>query len=357
MLSWPVLQRLLLGLLLLGGIGYLVSAALLRGVKRWFGLSHPSWTHAPALGVFSGAIAFTVPFLALGEEGPIAYVNNVNQYPSLKEFLAYFVPIGILVIGVSVLIDELWARQEVRKSFNWMSLLDEAAIGFMIMLSYGREYDFSPNQPGLVGYSVGINTTLVVFIGAMIVAAAVLELLRRPAEREAYVASDDASAFESELQRRTNSGERISYFEGQNPVHLTVLVVVACAALVFAAVMSWRAEMPWVSLLSVVAAGAFTLLYGGIRVSVTSTLLDVRLGMLGIRLLTLPTAEIGGVTVNGAAEQGKAEAADAKREIRAFSLSGNRGVRIITVLGRQYLIGSDHPERLAAVLRAVTAEP
>jgi hypothetical protein len=349
--------RALLVLVLLGGTGFLVSGALLRGVRRWFGLSHPSWTHVPAVGMFCGTIALSVMLLAAGREGPVAYVNSVNQYPSLKEFLSYFAPIGILVIGVSVLIDELWARQEVRRSFNWMSLLDEAAIGFMLMLSYGREYEFYNNEVGVFTHRVGINTTLVFFIAVMIAAALALELLRPPAEREAYVASDDAGAFESELQRRASSGQRISYFEGQNPGHLTVLVVVACAALVFAAVISWRAEMPWVSLLSVVAAGTSTLLYGGVRVSVTSTLLDVRLGMLGIRLLTLPTAEIGGVAVNGAAEQGKAEAAEAKREIGAFSLSGNRGVRIVTVVGRQYLIGSDRPERLAAVLRAVTAEP
>jgi hypothetical protein len=307
--------------------------------------------------MFCGTLACSAVLLAAGSEGPVAYVNSVNQYPGLKEFLSHFAPIGILAVGVSVLIDELWARQEARKSFNWMSLLDEAAIGFMLMLSYGREYEFFTNEVGVFTHRVGINATLVFFIAAMIAAALALELLRRPAEREAYVASDDACAFESELQRRASSGQRISYFEGQNPGHLTVLVVVACAALIFAAVISWRAEMPWVSLLSVVAAGTFTLLCGGVRVSVTSTLLDVRLGMLGIRLLTLPTAEIGDVAVNGAPQQAEAEAADAKHEIRAFSLSGNRGVLVVTALGSRYLIGSDRPERLAAVLRAVTAKP
>jgi hypothetical protein len=135
-----------------------------------------------------------------------------------------------------------------------------------------------------------------------------------------------------------------------------VLVVAACVVLVFGAVMSWRAGMPWVVLLLVVAAGAISLLYGGMRVSVTSYLLDVRLGMLGIRLLTLPTAEITEVAVSSAPDPDGAESSETKRDVRGLSLSGSRGVRVATVLGKHYLIGSDRPERLAAVLRVVTAE-
>jgi uncharacterized membrane protein len=311
------------------------------------------------MGVFSLATAILVLLVATGNEGPVAYINSVNQYPTAGRFLSYFVPIGILAIAVSVLIDELWARQEIRKTFNWMSLLDEVTIGVMLMASYGRDYHFDfSSQGGTMSVPVTINTALAMFVAAMIVAAALLEALRRPAPAEQYVAAEDTSALEAELARRNESGERISYFEGQNPAYLTVLVVVICCALVFGAVMSWRAAMPWACLLLLVAAGAITLLYGGIRVSVTSTLLDVRLGMLGIRLLTLPTAEIREVSVNGGAvahDRGEA-ARSSKRETRALSLSGSTGVRIATTLGKQYLIGSDHPERLAAVLRAVTAK-
>jgi len=346
--------RVVVMLILVGGFGYLASAALLRGVRSRFGLSHPFWTHAPAMGVFSLATAFFVLLVAAGTGVRVAYINSVNQYPTAGGFLSYFVPIGILAIAVSVLTDELWARGEIRKTFNWMSLLDEGVIGFMLIYAHGSEYHFFGPESG--NYTVTIDRDLVALVGSMIVAAALLELFRRPAPRERYLVVKDTTVLEGKLAGRTESGERISYFEGQNPAYLTVLVVVICVALVFGAVMSWRASMPWVALLLMVIAGAGTLVYGGMRVSLTSTILDVRLGMLGIRLLTLPTAEITDVSVcpGGAAED--AATGSGKRDIRSLSFGGHRGVMVGTALGQRYLIGSDRPERLAAVLRAVSAK-
>lgn len=42
----------------------------------------------------------------------------------------------------------------------------------------------------------------------------------------------------------------------------------------------------------------------------------------------------------------------ANREMRAFFFQGERGVKVTTSDGRRYLIGSDHPARLAAVIEA-----
>jgi len=39
--------------------------------------------------------------------------------------------------------------------------------------------------------------------------------------------------------------------------------------------------------------------------------------------------------------------------MKAYFLKGDRGVKITTRAGKKYLIGSDHPERLAVVIGTV----
>ena len=41
------------------------------------------------------------------------------------------------------------------------------------------------------------------------------------------------------------------------------------------------------------------------------------------------------------------------REMKAYFLTGNMGVKLTLSDGKRYLIGSDHPERLAAVIKAL----
>jgi len=346
-----------LKLLLVWGTPLVLAALILRRIGRWFDLSHPWWTHLPAAWVYAGTVGLATCVLALGGDAPVAYINSVNQYPTFGEFLSYFAPLGILWLGLSMLIDELWARQEIRKSFNWMSLLDEAVLGFMLILAYGKDYQFHPGPHGTLPATVALNYPIARVVAAMLAAAVLLELFRRPAPREPYVAAEGTGLLEAELAKRAASGERIAYFEGQNPAYVTILVVVVCASLVFGAAVSWRST-PWVAFLLLLAAGAVTLVCGGLRVSVTSTLLEVRLGMLGIRLLTLPTAEISEAAIHDFAplKDFGGYGLRANREMMAFFFAGNRGVKITTVQGKRYLVGSDHPERLAAVLRAVTGQ-
>jgi hypothetical protein len=41
------------------------------------------------------------------------------------------------------------------------------------------------------------------------------------------------------------------------------------------------------------------------------------------------------------------------REMKAYYLSGNRGVKLAMDNGKKYLIGSDHPDRLTAIINAL----
>ena len=49
------------------------------------------------------------------------------------EALGITLGISIFFLALSVVLDELWVRQEKKKYFNWVSLLDEIIIGAMMI--------------------------------------------------------------------------------------------------------------------------------------------------------------------------------------------------------------------------------
>jgi hypothetical protein len=183
--------------------------------------------------------------------------------------------------------------------------------------------------------------------------AAMLEALRPWHPSEEAVSVRDVSGIRSEVAARARAGERWIYWETQNPAYLGILVFGSSALLLVGAWQIWKV-LPWVAPEMVIAAAGLALCYGGMRVSVTSERVEARLGMIGLRLLRVPLAEL------------------AVSEVRAFSplrdfggwgircgrggygyfWRGNRGVQLRTTQGKQYLVGSDDPERLAAVIAA-----
>ncbi len=96
------------------------------------------------------------------------------------------------------------------------------------------------------------------------------------------------------------------------------------------------------------------LCYGGLRVSVTSERVEVRLGMIGLRLLRVPSSELAASEVRAFSPLGEFGGWGIRYNGRmwAFYWRGTRGVELRTKAGKQYLIGSDHPERLAAAITA-----
>ncbi len=85
----------------------------------------------PALLVMIIAIVFTVRAMPMPDEAPVHF--NLSGQPD-----AYGSPLSnsLLLIGLSIgflllssWLDELWARQEKKKTFNWISLFDELAVG------------------------------------------------------------------------------------------------------------------------------------------------------------------------------------------------------------------------------------
>ena len=271
--------------------------------------------------------------------------------PGPWQFLGNLVGVSLLLIGLSIFLDELWARQETRKTFNWMSLLDEAVVGLVVcgaLASLDRDAHRGAGGPSMARLLI---------VAAPVVIALILELARPYVPREDLVQVEDTSALEAELTRRKAAGERIAYWEAQNPAWMTALIVAVAALLAFGAVMSYR-QAPWLSFLLLVLGAGLFLIYGGLRVSVTEGLVEVRLGMLGIRLLTMPTGEIAEVGVHTFAplKDFGGYGIRGNREMKAYFVRGNRGVLLTSASGEKYLVGSDHPERLATVLRVVAPQ-
>jgi hypothetical protein len=99
-------------------------------------------------------------------------------------------------------------------------------------------------------------------------------------------------------------------------------------------------------------------MYGGMRTIVTREFVTVRLGVFGIRILRVKTFEIAATEIMqfspikdfggyGIRYNGK---------MYAYFLRGNRGIKITLHHGLKYLIGTDHPEQLLAVIKAVAGK-
>jgi hypothetical protein len=265
--------------------------------------------------------------------------------------LGLVIGFSVFFIGLSVLLDELWARQEGRKTFNWMSLIDEGVVGLMCGMAFHylrmlRIDDYTLSSPW---------QSILLFTGCAVAAAIASEILRPYAPNPCRIVGEDTSELEAQIAERVESGQAWAYWQVQNPPYNTVLVVTFTSVAMIGAVFSWTAAPRAPSLLlGGVILMVVMIMYGGLRVCVTPERLVVRLGILGIRLLNLKSADVTSVQVHefpplrdfgGYGIRGG-------RGMKAYFLRGNRGVKLTTTQNKAYLIGSDHSERLAAVIRA-----
>jgi len=317
-------------------------------------LIHPLWTHLPALLLILTAVFFTVKALPLPDPAPVRFdlSGQPNTYgsPWLSTALLLGLSAGFLIL--SVWLDELWARQEKKKTFNWMSLFDEFAIGSMcgVQIAYVNMLA-SPQQ---IFPFPWIEMITACSLGTVL--AVVLEFLRPYRPYEKKLAVDDAGQVAEEITRIIQAGQPLSYWESQNPPYAGVLAVIVPLILIITAVFSWAA-LPWLSVIMALIALGMIGTYGGFRTQVTRDTVSVRIGFLGIKLLKLKTTDIAGVEVHSFSplQDFGGYGIRFNREMQAYYLQGDRGVKITTREGKKYLIGSDHPGNLAAVIDSVRA--
>jgi len=320
-------------------------------------LRHPWWLHAPALAIYAGMLVALARALPLSSRVPMQFGwdGRPTRWGAPWEVYLVAVVVPLLLIGLGFAAGESWARQPRGGRFNPMALFDAVCVGFLAgifapwigVLEQGERAQFMPPWPWLTLFGLPLAAAAVTIA---------LEMLRPWQPPECRVSVEQTDDLTTEIASHQLAGARWAYWEAQNPAYVTVLVVGVSALLLVGAWQVWEHLTPWLAPELVIAAGFLALCYGGLRTSVTAQAVQVRLGMLGIRLMQVPTGEVEEVTVHAFSPLADFGGWGIRmnREMRAFFFRGERGVKLRTKDGRQFLIGSDHPERLAAAIRAAS---
>jgi len=321
-------------------------------------MKHPLWTHLPTAGLFG------LFLVALWRAQPLPYeyavhfnfTGEADRWASPWEVLWITIGFSVFFLLLSIGVDEAWARQETRKTFNVMSLFDEFCCAPMLAL--GLYY-----LQMLTRHDSRFHFPLLftLFLTAATVLAGVVVELLRPANLlpTSSASPGDANLQTEEIAAQVVTGPYWSYNETQNAAWMNVMMIGILVLMLVTAVISWRHApvMATIQLIVMLLLGGF--LSGGMRVTVTLEQIQVRFGLLSIPLLRLPIAEITQIEVYHFAPLRDFGGYGIRfnREMKAYFFRGDTGVKIRTSTGKQYLIGSDRAERLVAVLHAAGVPP
>ncbi len=318
-------------------------------------LIHPLWTHFPAA---AALVIFIVYMLAGGnlpESVPVHFGNNgmPDSYGSPWLVGGLTIGLSLLFMGISILLDELWARQEKKKTFNWLSLMDEITVGAMVGINLGYLAFLHENEAlfrhdwsylGLVG-------------GGAVVLAVLLEILRPYRPYAGQIEEKESHITKTEIERCLKENITFVYWDYQNPWYVTLLTVLLPLTFLVSGALMWF-EMPWLSVMFFFIALSSIVLYGGQRVMVNREEIIIRWGILGFKVLKLNVEEINQVEKHEFAPLRDFGGYGIRfnREMTAYYLRGSRGVKLTTRNGKKYLIGSDTVDNLAAVIGAVSQQ-
>jgi len=145
------------------------------------------------------------------------------------------------------------------------------------------------------------------------------------------------------------------YWDYQDPVYVTLLSVFVPFAMFVAAYFSWM-EAVWVSVLLIVVGLLLFVPYGGQRTLVTRDAVTVRWGLFGLPVLRLRMSDIASAETHrfSPLRDFGGYGIRFNREMKAYYLRGGTGVLLTLHNGKKYLIGSDKPADLLAVVGSIT---
>ena len=319
-------------------------------------LVHPLWTNLPSIAAFVVLIVSIIIASPLPDRAPVHFSagGEPNGYGS--PWLAFGLTIGISVLFIilSIFLDEAWARQEKTKTFNWFSLMDDIVVGAMVGISLGylaflhhgdTLFRFPWQYLGMVG-------------GAATMLAILFELARPYRHYRGKIVEHEKEPLQSDIIQRIKEDSTFFYWDYQNPFYYTIFTIVVPLVMLFAGIVSWFSQ-PWVSVLLIIVGILMATLYGGQRILVTRQNITVRWGIIGIRVLRLKMAEITGVEAHDFSplKDFGGYGIRANREMSGYFLGGTHGVKLTTANNKKYLIGSDNPDLLAAVISAISSNP
>ncbi len=314
------------------------------------------WTHLPAVAVWVGFVAW---FLSRASKWPsrvplqVGWAGEVTSWGSPWLVFGLVAGLGLFFIALTVVLDELWAQQESRKRFNFLSLLDELVLSLLVTIQSSL---LLAAMDGATVYRFPWIPVLLV-VGVATLVGVVIEL-KRP-----YRASADGSpsrghatdAFRKNLEACIERRETLVFWDIQNPRYVAWVSIGVPLVLWLSAVFAIR-DSGWVAALNTAVGLFLLLLYGGQRTRVSSEGITLRYGLMGIRIFRCRLDEVSGICVRTfapLADFGGYGIRTAKG-ITAYYLAGRTGVQLELVNRRSVLIGSSNPERLAAAIEALT---
>lgn len=314
--------------------------------RRWI---HPLWTHIPASVILVGFAIISLSSLSNWPDRVplrIAWSGVPATWGTPWTAFGLVLGIGSLFLALTVLVDELWARQESLKRFNVLSLLDEFAIAFLVTIH-------TAFLRGQSVYRLPWGWLLLVVGGAMLVGVW-LEMKRPYRASDELPAVPDTAAFRKHLEALLEKGERIVFWDVQNPKYVAWLSLGLPLALWTAAFFLFQTD-PWAAVLEVAAGILFLLFYGGQRTRVTREGITIRYGFIGFRIFRCRLSELSSVRVRTFAPLADFGGYGIRisKGVTAYYLFGRTGVQLELIHRRSALIGSQHPERLAAVIEAL----
>jgi hypothetical protein len=316
-------------------------------------LVHPLWMHLGAIAAF---IVFLIVLFtgSIPAEAPVHFGGSgiPDQFGSPWESIGITIGLSLLFIAVSILLDELWARQEKSKKFNWFTPFDDITVGVLVGVQIGY-LDFLRSGNELFSFPW---VYVVVVGGGAILLSVVLEYFRPYRRYSAVVGTEEAGALKEQISQAIKNNSAFVYWYYQNPAYVNVLSIGMPVVFVVTGCLTLFSQL-WVSIVLFVVGLPAILFYGGQRTMINRRELTVRWGLLGLKVLRLQVNEISQAVQHEFAPLRDFGGYGIRfnREMKAYFMRGSVGVRITMSNGKKYLIGSDRPQQLAAVLETMVS--
>lgn len=313
---------------------------------------HPLWTHLPAVAALIFLVIYIIINAPYEASIPIHFGFNgeANAFGSPWLTFGLITGLALFFILLSVFLDELWARQEKKKAFNWLSLMDDIVAGTMTGVAV---YHISFLASGDSLFHFPWNY-LLLFGGVTTAVAILLEMLRpfRPYPQTISARDDRELLKEIAVKIKNKSG--FVYWDSQNPAYIYLLSILVPLIMFLSGISMW-AYSPWFTAIFVVIGILMILPYGGLRTIVTAKDLSVRLGMTGIRIFHIGMDKISSVETHefSPLKDFGGYGIRVNSEMQAFYFKGNKGVKLTRSDGKKFLVGSDNAETLATVINTV----
>ena len=320
--------------------------------------NHPHWTHLPAVAALAALIGAIVSAMPLPSPSPIHFGldGQPDGFGSPWPGLFTVIALCALVVCIGISSAEEWSRRETKKSFHSWSLFDDLFVGFMsgIGMAYVRFISSAGNSFSFPW------TTVALVAGATTSTAVILEIVRpfRQYEGTATVtATADVSVLSKSVRSRIEQGAPIAYWDVQNPWWNRIVSIAIPVAVVAQVTVDYVQTGEFEVTPLVVGVLIIALLLGGMRTTVDRQSVTVRFGTPGIRALRVAVHEIDEVALRPFVPLGEFHGYGIRHNgyMKGVFLRGGVGVELTTRTGKHYLIGSDNPERLAAVIEAVSS--